>query len=671
MEVYNNRLCITHDELTNGIMSGTLVKQLRFRGRIEQLQRGGNGREALFAVDSLPVKYRNEVYRRYPDLQAQAASKEFIDEIVPDGVAMNFYAEYKIDGTRGLDFTKQQEYAYNAAILEAFRSRLDRANSQRMRVSKPRVKKSEFWAKAAKALPRIADRFPHSLPENPRRLQEKFNEFFRGGKANYEVLISGKFQNANAAKVESDDQKATILKLISDPRNLNDKQVVMIYNAVAEQLGWKTITERPVQEMRKKYGLETAAGRLGAAEFYNNRAMQVKRRRPALPLYMWSLDGWDVELYFQRTATDKNGYTVTTYMNRLTVVVVLDPCTNYPIGYAIGEQENSALIKEAVRNAVNHTAELFGQRYRANQIQSDHYALKAMFPIYAVAGDKVTPARVKNAKSKPVERYFKSLNEGYCQLCRNWSGFGITSDKKKQPNADALNAYRKEFPDEAGCRMQIKNIIEAERAAKRADYLKLWAEVPENRRLPLSTEQYLLNFGAETGYKNALEGSGLNVKLLGARRSYDCFDLRFRQYAHIRWNVKYDPDNLDQVLAVSDDGALRFMLESKYVQPMALVERTEGDAAKLARVKQYNTHLEDYAKGFIATADKRVEQLFAHNPQLDNPLARAVLCDSRGQHKDQRNARRLAAVNVKEIEVKTVEEIASKPAKKESIFNLY
>ena len=55
MEVYNNRLCITHDELTNGIMSGTLVKQLRFRGRIEQLQRGGNGREALFAVDSLPV----------------------------------------------------------------------------------------------------------------------------------------------------------------------------------------------------------------------------------------------------------------------------------------------------------------------------------------------------------------------------------------------------------------------------------------------------------------------------------------------------------------------------------------------------------------------------------------------------------------------------------------
>lgn len=671
MEVYNNRLCATYDDFA-GIISYDAVQKSVQRGKIEQVRRACNGTEALFAVDSLPVKYKNEVYRRYPDLQERAASKEFIDEITPDGVAMNFYAEYKIDGTRGLDFTKQQEYANNAAILEAFRVRLEKCISQRQRVGKLRtLKKKDFWANAAKALPRIADRFPHSLPENPRRLQEKFNEFFRGGKANYEVLISGKFQNANAAKVESDDQKAMLIKLLSDPRNLNDEQIVMIYNAVAERLDWKTITVRPVQVMREKCGLETAAGRLGAAEFYNNRAMQVKRRRPALPLYMWSLDGWDVELYFQRTTTDKKGYTVTTYSNRLTVVVVLDPCTNYPIGYAIGEQENSALIKEAVRNAVNHTAELFGQRYRANQIQSDHYAMKAMFPIYAVAGDKVTPARVRNAKSKPVERYFRSLNEGYCQLCRNWSGFGITSDKKKQPNADALNAYRKEFPDEAGCRMQITNIIESERAAKRADYLKLWAEVPENRRLPLSTEQYLLNFGAETGYKNALEGSGLNVKLLGARRSYDCFDLRFRQYAHIRWNVKYDPDNLDQVLAVSDDGTLRFMLESKYVQPMALVERTEGDGAQLARVQQFNTQLEGHIKGQLAIAGERVEQLFAHNPQLDNTLARALLCDSRGQHKDQRNARRLAGVNMKEIEVKTVEEIAPQPAKKESIFNLY
>jgi len=673
MELYNGRLCATYTDL-EGIISQEAIRQNVARGKIEQLQRGGNNRKALFAVDSFPIHLKNELYKTQPDLQAQAESKEFIDEIVPDGFAMNFYAEYKVDGVRGLSYAKQQEYSNNAAILEAFRSRLEKADSQRLRQSRPRITRSEFWSRAARALRRIGDKYPHTLPENPRRLQEKFNLFFKGGRPNYEVLITGKFGTRNAAIVRTEEQQSLLKTLMADSQNLNLQQVTNMYNAVAERMNWGTIDRTTiVKTWAKRWGLETAAGRLGASEFRNHLSMQVKRRRPSLPLYMWSLDGWDVELYFQKTETDKRGYTTTTYSNRLTIVVVLDPCGNYPIGYAIGRQEEPELIKAALKNAVNHTAELFGQRYRSNQVQSDHYALKTMLPFYQLVGDKVTPAQVKNAKSKPVEPYFKYLNETYCQFCRNWSGFGITSNKKRQPNNDALNARRKEFPDEAGCRAQIEQIIASERAAKREEYLKLWANVPQERRLPLSLDQYLLNFGAETGYKNALEGSGLNVKLLGARCSYDCFDPRFRQYAHVRWNVKYDPDNLDHVLAVNDDGTLRFLLESKYVQPMALVERTEGDAAELARVQRHNQQLEGYIKGQIAIAGEHVEQLFTHNPQLDNTLARAVLCDSRGQHKDRRNARRLAAVDVEAIEVKPVEDNAlPQPKKKEeSIFNLY
>ena len=106
---------------------------------------------------------------------------------------MNFYAEYKVEGARGLSFAKQQEYSNNAAILEAFRKWIEKADSQRLRQSYPRIKKTEFWARAARALRRIGDKYPHSLPENPRRLQEKFNQFFQGGKPNYEMLVTGKF----------------------------------------------------------------------------------------------------------------------------------------------------------------------------------------------------------------------------------------------------------------------------------------------------------------------------------------------------------------------------------------------------------------------------------------------------------------------------------------------
>ncbi len=661
MELYNGKYCASYDDLAC-IMSRDQIMR-----HAERVCRGGNGRAALYAVDSLPIRFKIEVMRRYPDLQAQAECKEFIDTIIPDTVAEAFYADYKIDGVRGLDYDKQREYSNNATILGAFRDLLMRASSARGKFGK-RVNKGEFWANKAKLLPRIADRYPHSLPENARRLQEKFNEFFAGGNANYEVLISRKFQNANAAKVATDEQEACIVKLMSDHRNFDNEQIAMVYNAIAEKMGWQSITASAIKSWRKKYDLETAGGRLGAREFYNQRSMQVRRSAPTAPLYMWSLDGWDAELYYQKTTT-RGGKSVTTYSNRLTVVVVLDPFNKYPIGYAIGEQECSALITAALRNAANHTAELFGQRYRANQIQSDHYALKTMLPIYGTSGEKVVPARVGNAKAKPIERYFLSLNKNYCQFMPNWSGFGITSDKDSQPNSDALNILRKQFPDEAGCRRQIEAIIAAERMKKRDKFVAAWQGVPADRRLPMSDEQYLLAFGQRSDHRNALEGSGLNVRLLGSKRSYDCFDVNFRKYSHIRWSVVYDPDNLDRVLAVNEDGSLRFMLEEKYVQPMALVDRTEGDAAELTRIQQFNSQeLEPHVVNVIGEASRKVELLFTHNPQLDNTLSRVLLCDSLGQHKDRRNENRLAAPNIDDVDVQAEAPITGQ---KTSTFDLY
>ena len=60
------------------------------KGQVQQVRKGGNGRTALFVVDSLPLKWRTEVYKRYPDLQEQADSKEFMDTIEPDGAACYF-----------------------------------------------------------------------------------------------------------------------------------------------------------------------------------------------------------------------------------------------------------------------------------------------------------------------------------------------------------------------------------------------------------------------------------------------------------------------------------------------------------------------------------------------------------------------------------------------------
>ena len=90
---------------------------------------------------------------------------------------------------------------------------------------------------------------------------------------------------------------------------------------------------------------------------------------------MCSLDGWTVELLYQKTKTDSKGHNITTYTNRLTIVVVLDPCVDYPMGYAVGDHECPELIKAALRNAAIHSRELTGEMLRYNQVQSDRYAI--------------------------------------------------------------------------------------------------------------------------------------------------------------------------------------------------------------------------------------------------------------------------------------------------------
>ncbi len=652
MESHNGKYYITQAELTAGIMTKSNIDAKVRSGKMVRFQRACKGTPALYEIDSIPLKYKVEVYRRYPDLKEQADSKPFEDSIMPDGAAMNFYAEYVLADGRHLSIEKQAEYSNNCAIMNAFKACIDASNSHRIRQSKPRLNKREFWAKAVAALPRLSDQYPHSLPESDRRLQNRYAEYLRDG---YVCFISKKFQNKNSAKVDDDFKESVLIQLLSHHNNLDNALIADIYNKVATASGWKAITASAVGVWREKYDLITAAGRMGATRFRNTKSMQVKRSKPTAPFLFWTLDGWDVELLYQKRNTDKKGHSVTTYHNRLTVEVVLDPCCNYPIGYAIGTHETPELIKEALRDAAKHSEQLCGMMMRANQMQYDRYAIKTMTPLYKVSGETQTPTRAKNAKGKVVEPYFGYLNKTYCRLFNNWSGFGVTTDPSKQPNSEALNALRHSFPDEAGVRDQIRAIIEKERSIKRVRFMEMLADLPEERRLPLSREQYLLNFGAETGHKNTLEAGGLRPTLLGAKRDYDCFDIRFREHANVKWVVRYDPNDLTQVLAVSEDESLRFMLTEKYIQPMALADRKMGDAEQLQKVFDYNSGLETHVKDTLALAYDRTEQLRLENPRANDVLSRFCLLDSDGQHKLPKAKQRLKAADIQMIEVQAVE----------------
>src|SRR5690606_39049944 len=108
---------------------------------------------------------------------------------------------------------------------------------------------------------------------------------------------------------------------------------------------------------------------------------------------------------------------------------------------------------------------------------------------------------------------------------------------------------------------------------------------------------FLRAFGQTTGYTNKFRGDGLTPTILGIERAYDTFDLSFRKYMHEDWMVFYDEDDLSKVLVsnaksqngklVEEIGNLEFILEEKYIQPMALADQKTGDTEQRQLITKY------------------------------------------------------------------------------------
>jgi hypothetical protein len=681
VEYYNNTMCIQGGWLYNNIVPEGSYKSSVYRGHFRVIRRGGNGRTALIEYNSIPERFKSVIKKKLGyDPTAVTTLDAFVEHIVPDITARAFYEDFIKPDNRHLNPVQIIEYYTNAIVLNAVRTALAEKTALRRssgnRIGRPRA--SVF--NSVHQLHTLYNGkgepiYPHTLPDNDDRLGRTFNAYKKEG---YIYLIHGGIGQRNAAKVDDEVKESFLIELMGDGRNVDNEQVAWAYNETAKLKGWKTITASAVGNWREKYKLEIYPGRHGVSAFRNNKAMQVKRSKPTGALYFWSLDGWDVELLYQEVTEDKNGGRRTTYHNRPTVVVVLDASINYPIGYAIGDHETPELIKAALRNAANHTAELFGQRYRVLQIQSDHYQIGTMAPFYECLSEKFIPAQVKNAKSKPVERYFGTINNRYCHLMPNWSGYGVTSRKENQPNDDQLNKLRHDFPDWDGVCRQVVGIMELIRSEKRAEFLESWAAVPAENKHPLSEEKYLLSFGAtnykadKTVQKYLLQGDGITATINGVERTFDCFDIEFRRHAGVRWTLLFDPESLTKALAVNDDRSLQFTLENKYIQPMALIDRKDGDAEELQRVRDFNKVLEQHIIEARTKSSETVRKTFDEGPELNDTLAKLVLVDSKGQHKDRRNDSR-RRIKANEIDVEDVSPVlvGHIGEEEENEFNIY
>lgn len=642
MTYYNNTLCVPYSELVgNGYLTETQYRNYSNRNKISIVRRGCRNTEALISFESLPTDIKNELSKKHVDIETKAKLEPIKKMVVNDYKAYNFFSTYTLPNGENLKPNTIREYTSTAVALNAIIKLQE--DSKAWRKALGTSKRAGSLANLIELLNLLKDKWGWKLPNSERGLRLKVSNYKTRG---YASLISGKLCNDNAAKIVESEQEAALRRLMARFSNFDNVQVRDLYNMTADAAGWKRISEGTVANKRDEWQIYVDAGSRGAKHHSNTHAMQTRRRAPKAPLLYWTIDGWDVELLYQETSENKKGHINTTYHNRLTAVIVLDPCQKYPIGYAIGTHETPELIRQALRNAITHTEELFGAMHHVYQLQTDRYGKGSLTPFYEGLSKVYTPAAVGNAKAKVIEPYFKHLNKTYCQLQHNWSGFGMTARRENQPNVEYLNKIRKSFPDELGCIEQIVRMIEAERAKKKAAYLAAYDLLPQENKYIWNKTQFLntlgeVNHKGDKALTSRLEGSGLNLQVNKVKYHYESFDQNFRKHRNVDWTIKYDPVDMSEVLAVNPAGSLQFLLVDQYVQPMAIAERNETDGAESSRIKQFNKDLENDILSTQAQDHEQLDKLFYKVPALQDTLGKLLIVDSNGQHKNHKaNARR-------------------------------
>jgi hypothetical protein len=259
-----------------------------------------------------------------------------------------------------------------------------------------------------------------------------------------------------------------------------------------------------------------------------------------------------------------------------------------------------------------------------------------------------------------VEPYFNEINKKYFQTQPNWSGHNVNSSKVNQPNTEMLDKIKTTFPNKDGVIYQINMMMQQERKTKIAEFVEKWSAMPEEDKVCLSKQDWLMTFGKAHNYTNSITGQGLIATLNGTQFIFDSFDPAFRSNQHLKWQIIYDECDMSQVLAVSEDNKLRFVLDSKRVLPMDLKSMQPEDHEHLSRIADYNKkRREEIVQTYIEDA-QMVDELIGNTPLRLDDFDEAnlkLMFTHKGQQKETiQDAKGLKAVKQKQIKAEAEEQ---------------
>ena len=291
----------------------------------------------------------------------------------------------------------------------------------------------------------------------------------------------------------------------------------------------------------------------------------------------------------ERVVTPKNEW------YRPALYVVIDTFNDYILGYAWGDVVTKELIKEAFRNAQRHVQKMTGDTYCWQQLQTDRWGISGKntteLEQFYTSMATFTPAALKNAQSKYVERSFGTTWHQMLKACflNNYSGFNVGS--KEQINREALDP--KQFPDISEAEQMIEAFIWSMRMTTRSgsvltrheEWLEAFNASDKSKKKLMTPEQRLQVFGKLHSHTNQIKSRGLTPILNGEQRVYELSQEQLFKHEGKRVQIYYDEEDLSQIL-VTDSKGLRFIAEDYQTVPAAFADYEEGDAQRIKELQE-------------------------------------------------------------------------------------
>lgn len=436
-------------------------------------------------------------------------------------------------------------------------------------------------------------------------------------------LVSKRNGNANAQKIEY-DQQALLVQLYSDANaKPNFEQVWMMYTRRASQmcsLGlWEQsalISPSTVRAYLMKPGTRQLwyEARHGYQEYRNVFDPVVQRQRPTYANALWVIDGTPLHQYFQHL--DKGKYF------RWNIFTILDAHSQCLLGFWISDKEDTASVLGALRSACLVTGNMPVQVLYDNGSAITSYRAQHAIDAISVVS---FPAKAGNARSKVVEGWFHWYNENVQKFRSGFTHNPFAARLDNRPNREALALAVKEnrltlasnaldqiitdlnianniprpflgnISPLAAYRKSVEQTASKQRRFSEAiDIEAFYTEPGEQKKIRTYHEGKPTTVSAWVPQLYPFTNRGIDITINGQPFTYDVEDPAFRA-THIgqKFSVRFEPNHKqwsngqpDRLLLYLQGkplawGGVHMAALPKQLVPMAVADYTEGTRAQL------------------------------------------------------------------------------------------